>query len=100
MTLSPATLRQRLIDHASEPYRTVGRFAYHFARGKLSSDPVFVGMLERGLFPDGARILDLGCGQGLLTAWLLAARQLYDAGDWSAAWPAPRGWPASVASIS
>lgn len=89
MTLSPETLRQRLIDNASEPYRAAGRFAYHFARGKLGRDPVFVGMLERGLFPDDARILDLGCGQGLLAAWLLAARKLYNAGDWSPEWPAP-----------
>ncbi|HYN78144.1 MAG TPA: class I SAM-dependent methyltransferase [Lamprocystis sp. (in: g-proteobacteria)] len=89
MTLSPETLRQRLIDQASEPYRAAGRFAYHFARGKLGRDPVFTAMLERGLFPDDARILDLGCGQGLLAAWLLAARQLYDAGEWSAQWPAP-----------
>ncbi|WP_295431401.1 trans-aconitate 2-methyltransferase [uncultured Thiodictyon sp.] len=89
MIVSPAALRKRLIDQASEPYRAAGRFAYHFARGKLGRDPVFVGMLERGIFPDAARILDLGCGQGLLAAWLLAARQLYDAGDWSAQWPAP-----------
>jgi SAM-dependent methyltransferase len=89
MTLSPETLRKRLIDHASEPYRAAGKFAYHFARGKLGRDPVFSGMLEHGLFPDNARILDLGCGQGLLAAWLLSARQLYDAGDWSTQWPAP-----------
>ena len=89
MTLGPKTLRKRLIDHASEPYRAAGKFAYHFARGKLGNDPVFVDMLERGLFPDDTRILDLGCGQGLLAAWLLSARQLYDAGDWSAEWPAP-----------
>jgi SAM-dependent methyltransferase len=89
MTLSPETLRKRLIDQASGPYRAVGRFPYYFARGKLRRDPVFVGMLKRGLFPDDARILDLGCGQGLLAAWLLAARKLYDAGEWSADWPAP-----------
>jgi SAM-dependent methyltransferase len=89
MTLGPETLRKRLIDHASEPYRAAGQFAYHFARGKLGNDPVFVGMLERGLFPDNARILDLGCGQGLMAAWLLSARQLYEAGNWSAEWPAP-----------
>ena len=89
MTLGPETLRKRLIDHASEPYRAAGKFAYHFARGKLGNDPVFVDRLERELFPDDTRILDLGCGQGLLAAWLLSARQLYDAGDWSAEWPAP-----------
>jgi SAM-dependent methyltransferase len=89
MAPGPETLRKRLIDHASEPYRAAGKFAYHFARGKLGNDPMFVGMLERGLFPDDARILDLGCGQGLLAAWLLSARQMYDAGDWSTQWPAP-----------
>ncbi len=89
MALGPQTLRKRLIDHASEPYRAAGKFAYHFARGKLGNDPVFVGMLERGLFPSSARILDLGCGQGLLAAWLLSAGHLYDSGDWPAEWPAP-----------
>jgi len=88
-TLGPEVLRKRLIDHASERYRAAGPFAYHFARGKLGKDPVFFGLLELGLFPGNARILDLGCGQGLLAAWLLSARQLYDAGDWPAAWPAP-----------
>jgi len=89
MTLSPEILRRRLIDHASQPYRAAGRFAYHFARGKLGRDPVFIGILARGLFPDDVEILDVGCGQGLLTAWLLAARQLYEAGDWTPQWPAP-----------
>lgn len=89
MNLSPETLRRRLIDQASQVYRPAGRFAYHFARGKLSGDPMFVAILERGLIPDNARILDLGCGQGLLAAWLLAARQCYEAGKWSEAWPAP-----------
>ena len=75
MTLRPETLRKRLIDHASEPYRAAGRFAYPFARGKLGADAVFCGRQQRGLVPRNARIPDLGCGQGLLAAWLLAARQ-------------------------
>lgn len=89
MTLSPETLRKRLVDQASGPYRAAGHFAYHFARGKLGTDPMFAEILRRGLFPHDADILDIGCGQGLLAAWLLAARQLYDAGDWTAHWPAP-----------
>jgi cyclopropane fatty-acyl-phospholipid synthase-like methyltransferase len=37
------------------------------------------------------RILDLGCGQGLLTAWLKAALLCYDNGSWPQGWPpAPR----------
>jgi SAM-dependent methyltransferase len=89
MNISPKTLRQRLIDRASQPYRTAGRFAYHFARGKLGGDPMFLNILARDLIPDKARILDLGCGQGLLAAWLLAARQLHQAGEWPAGWPVP-----------
>jgi SAM-dependent methyltransferase len=89
MTLSPEILRQRLLDRASAPYRAAGKFAYHFARGKLGGDPMFLALLQRGLIPDRSRILDLGCGQGLLAAWLLAARPLYDAGEWPTGWPAP-----------
>ena len=59
-----------LIDRASEPYRGAGAFAYNFARGKLRSDPVFCALLERGLLLGRGHILDLGCGQGLLAAWL------------------------------
>lgn len=84
-----ATCRARLLDAAAAPYRAAGRFAWHFARGKLGGDPAFTGLLERGLIPDGERLLDLGCGQGLLTSWLLAARAQYASGDWPAAWPAP-----------
>ena len=62
-----------LVNSASRPYLACGRFAYHFARGKLRQDPVFAAILSRGLLAGSARILDLGCGQGLLAAWLLAA---------------------------
>ncbi len=76
-----------LLDAAAAPFRSAGHFAWYFARGKLGVDPVFLGLLERGLIPDNARILDLGCGQGLLASWLLAARALFEAGQWPARWP-------------
>lgn len=85
--MTPDRFMPRLLDAASEPYRQSGRFAWHFARGKLGGDPAFRGVLERGLIPAGARVLDLGCGQGLLASWLLAARRLCEVGCW------PRGWP-------
>lgn len=85
--MTQAFLR-RLIDHATTPYRAAGRFAWHFARGKLGGDPVFAGLLQHGLIPDQARVLDIGCGQGLLASWLLSAKALHDAGDWPAHWPA------------
>jgi SAM-dependent methyltransferase len=80
-----------LLDEASRPFRGGGRFAYHYARGKLSSDSIFREILRRGLLPAEGSYLDLGCGQGSLFAWLLAARTLYEAGNWPADWPpAPR----------
>lgn len=81
--------RRALLERAAQPYRAAGHFAWHFARGKLKGDPVFLGLLEHGLIPDSNRLLDLGCGQGLLASWLSSARSLYDSGNW------PDGWPAA-----
>jgi cyclopropane fatty-acyl-phospholipid synthase-like methyltransferase len=78
----------RLIDLAAEPYRAAGRFAYGFARGKLRGDPVFRAILERGLLLGCRSVLDLGCGQGLLIAWLRAARRLDAEGAWPLTWAA------------
>ena len=78
-----------LFDAVVRRYAPAGRFAVGFARGKLRHDPVFAALLWRGLVPDGARLLDLGCGQGVLLALLVAAREQYRAGHWSAGWPAP-----------
>ena len=66
-------LALRSIDAASAPYRRVGRFAWHFARGKLGMDPVFRYLLRHGLIRPGARVLDIGCGQGLLASLVHAA---------------------------
>ncbi|MBI2307320.1 MAG: class I SAM-dependent methyltransferase [Rhodocyclales bacterium] len=79
----------RLLDDASRAYRDGGRFAYHFARGKLGGDNIFRELLQRGVFPPAARFLDLGCGQAVFASWLLAARRLYERGDWPADWPQP-----------
>jgi SAM-dependent methyltransferase len=84
-----------LIDAASAPYWPADRFAYFRARGKLLGDPAFTGILREGLLLRSERILDLGCGQALLAAWLLAARLRNDErphrwpSDWAEA-PRPR----------
>jgi len=78
-----------LFDAVARRYAPAGRFAVGFARGKLRHDPVFVTLLRRGLVPDGVRLLDLGCGQGVLLTLLVAAREQYRAGRWPAGWPAP-----------
>lgn len=87
--LSVDVIRNRLCERAAERYRGAGRFSLHFARGKLRGDPVFAALLAHGLVPDDARVLDIGCGQGLLAAWLDEARASYRAGEWCADWPPP-----------
>jgi SAM-dependent methyltransferase len=84
-----APVRAQLLAGACEPYRAAGRFAYHFARGKLKADPAFSAILERGLLRGRPSILDLGCGQGLLAAWLAAAARCWESGCWPAEWPPP-----------
>jgi len=78
-----------LLDEATDSFRSGGRFAYHFARGKLGGDPIFREILRRGLLPSGQRLLDLGCGQGSFFAWLLAAQRSHARARWPADWPAP-----------
>lgn len=78
-----------LVAAAALPYRRSGRYAWHFAKGKLAGDPVFRHLLKHPLLPVRGRLLDLGCGQGVLTALLRAAAGRYAAGGWPAEWPAP-----------
>lgn len=74
---------------AAAPYRAGGRYALHFARGKLGGDPAFAALLRLGLIPDDARVLDIGCGQALLASWLHTAAARHTAGDWPSGWPPP-----------
>lgn len=104
MTTAPAQVDanrawRELLDAATERYRASGRFAYHFARGKLGRDPVFRHLVETGLLlPGGAmsnvRMFDIGSGQSLLASLAHAAHMAHRAGRWPALWQAP---PESVA---
>lgn len=83
---------RELLVRASAPYRGAGRFAWHFARGKLGMDPVFRHLLGAGLIAPGARVLDIGCGQGLLASLLRASGDMAQASAWPGCWPpAPAG---------
>jgi len=74
---------------AARRYVPAGRFATRYALGKLCHDPVFAAVLAQGLIPDRARLVDLGCGQGLLFAILVAARDAFERGAWPEGWPPP-----------
>ena len=69
-------------------WRRADRWPWFWARGKLGRDPLFRGLIERGDLPPGARVLDLGCGQGLIAALLHTAEALARQGGWPQAWPA------------
>ena len=59
-----------LAKSAAARYPANDRFARHFASGKLNGDPVFSHLVSHRLIPAGARVLDLGCGQGLMALLL------------------------------
>ena len=77
-----------LLTAASAPYRSAGRFAWRFARGKLGMDPVFRYLLRHGLIAPKARVLDIGCGQGLLASLLRECAAFAHRGHWPAHWAA------------
>ena len=80
---------EALLAPATLPYAGSSQYALRFARGKLRHDPVFLAILEQGLLPDNGRLLDLGCGLGVLLALLHEAREQFSKGQWNSAWPIP-----------
>lgn len=85
----PDAAWRRLHDAATQPYRQAGRFAWHFARGKLGRDPIFRGLIEEGLIvPGQRRVLDIGCGQGLFVSLLSSMGEMQARAHWPATWSA------------
>lgn len=78
-----------IAEAAAQRYVPGGRFATRYALGKLRHDPVYAAILAQGLVPDRARLVELGCGQGLLFALLAAAADAHRAAAWPAGWPPP-----------
>ena len=93
MTEPSALSFETLVERATAGYAAAGRYAHGFARGKLRHDPVFRAVLALGLLqgvaPERLRLLDLGCGLGVLPALLDAAATAHRHGTWIADWPAP-----------
>lgn len=78
-----------LIEETAYRYLGSGMFDWEFVRGKLRHDPVYLQVLQQGLLPAEGRLLDLGCGRGILLSLLLTARSRFDRGLLPEAWPPP-----------
>jgi uncharacterized protein (DUF2062 family)/SAM-dependent methyltransferase len=80
-----------LIEGAAKAYLDSGLLHWEFVRGKLRHDPLYFNLLRRGFLPPEGRLLDLGCGRGILFALLLAARERAEQGQYPEGWaPPPR----------
>lgn len=77
-------LTAALRDEASRPYLDAGISHWEFVRGKLRFDPFYQGLLRHGVLPRRGRLLDLGCGRGILPSLLIAAETLWREDRWAA----------------
>jgi SAM-dependent methyltransferase len=78
-----------LIEETSLRYLETGLFNCEFVRGKLRHDPVYFHLLRQGALPTESRLLDLGCGRGILFSLLLTARAQAERGIYPADWAPP-----------
>ncbi|HJX26594.1 MAG TPA: DUF2062 domain-containing protein [Thermoanaerobaculia bacterium] len=78
-----------LLERTARRYLDSGMFHWEFVRGKLRYDPVYFSLLRAGALPEEGRLLDLGCGRGLLLALLTTAREQAEAGAYPKDWASP-----------
>jgi uncharacterized protein (DUF2062 family) len=80
-----------LREEAARRYLGSGMLQWEFVRGKLRYDPLYFNLLRRGLLPSDGRLLDLGCGRGIIFSLLLAAREIEARRLYPGGWkPPPR----------
>ncbi len=95
LTYRSAVARRReplihdLIEETAYRYLGHGMFDWEFTRGKLRHDPVYLQILKNGLLPPEGRLLDLGCGRGILLSLLVTARERFDQGVYPEGWAPP-----------
>jgi trans-aconitate methyltransferase/uncharacterized protein (DUF2062 family) len=71
---------ENLIARAAARYLRIGTQAWETANAKLRFDPVYRQSIRRVEWPADGRVLDLGCGRGLMLSVLAAHLRLSRAG--------------------
>lgn len=71
-----ASFEVQLREEASRPFLRCGISHWEFVRGKLTYDPMFREILRSQVLPTEGRLVDVGCGRGILLALLDTARRL------------------------
>lgn len=79
-----------LLDEAADRYLVNGIGSWAFAFWKLRLDPMYRAIAAGGLLPPGGRIVDVGCGSGLLFALLRTAEAARARGALPDTWKGPR----------
>ncbi len=87
-TRTPGATDEFLLK-AADRYLIAGVTPWEFARQKLTADPVYFEVLRQTLLPARGRLLDAGCGQGLLLSTLATAVVWHREGRWPSDWPVP-----------
>ncbi len=81
-----APFDERLREATSRRYLECGISHWEFVRGKLRYDPMYRAILESEVLPREGRLVDVGCGRGILLALVDSARGMDDSA------PPPRGF--------
>lgn len=69
-----APFEERLREATALRYVELGIFHWEFVRGKLRHDPMYRAILLSEILPRAGRLVDVGCGRGILLSLLDTAR--------------------------
>lgn len=70
------SFKDRLLEETAHKYLRSGIFHWEFVRGKLRFDPLYKALVGSAALEDAGRLIDVGCGRGIVLALLETAREM------------------------